>query len=82
MKQAFVNLFDFTLGIGIEINDERYNITEGSASNILEFIHNYNVDEIVLAGPNVITKKYKQDLEKADMSEYNNRKYIITTMEV
>lgn len=81
MKQAVVSLFDFSLGIGIQIGDERYNLINGNAEGILQMIHNYDVDEIILVGPKVITSKYARDLKNIDMTHYNNRKYIITTVE-
>lgn len=81
MKQAIVNLFDFTLGVGIQIEDERYNLSKASANGILQLIHNYNVDEIVLVGPKVITEKYEKDLKQVDMTQFNNKKYKIVKVE-
>lgn len=81
MKQAIVNLFEFSLGIGIQIGEERYNLVGGNAEGIIQMIHNYDVDEIVLVGPKVITSKYERDLKKVNMKNYSNKNYKITTME-
>ena len=77
MKQAVVSLFDFSLGIGIQIGDERYNLINGNAEGIIQMIYNYDVDEIVLVGPKVITAKYERDLKQIDMTHFNNKNYKI-----
>ena len=81
MKQAVVSLFDFSLGIGIQIGDERYNLINSNAEGIIQMIYNYDVDEIVLVGPKVITAKYERDLKQIDMTHFNNKNYKITIVE-
>lgn len=81
MRKAVVDLFNFSLGIRIDIDNESYNIVRGNAKSILEMIHCYNIDEIVLVGPKIITSKYEKDLKEMDMTDFNNKKYIVTTVE-
>jgi hypothetical protein len=78
---AIVNLFEFSLGITIVLEDEAYNIKNGNAESIIQMIHEYDVPWIMLVGPSVITEKYKRDIEKIDMTHYGNRKYDIVCVE-
>ena len=77
MNIAYVNLFEFSLGIGIQIGEERYNLINGNAESILQMIQNYDIDSLILVGPEAITEKYEKDLNnimKSDYSKYKNIK--------
>lgn len=81
MKRAYVNLFEFSLGVGIDIGDERYNLVNANADGILQMIRNYDVDELVLVGPKIITNKYERDLKQLTLKDYGFDKLNIICME-
>lgn len=80
-KQAIVNLFEFSHGISINMGNEAYKLYNCNAEGILQMICNYDIDEIVLVGPKVITSKYERDLKELNMLHFNNTNYKITSME-
>lgn len=79
-KVAYVNLFEFSMGIGIQIGDERYNLVNCNSEGILQMIENYDIEEVVLVGPKIITSKYEKELMELSMTQFN-KNYKIKSME-
>ena len=81
MNKAYVNLFDFQLGISIQIGNESYRLINGNPEGVLQMVKNYDVDELVLIGPNVITDRYEKAIKVDLMSKYNCENLKIIKME-
>lgn len=63
MKTLTVNCFNFTLGTTAIINGkQKVKVENINAEAIYSTARNYNIDKIVLIGPQVITEKIRQDL--------------------
>ncbi len=63
MRTLTVNCFNFTLGTtGIINGKEKVKIENITAESIYSTARNYNVNKIILIGPNSMTQKIREDL--------------------
>lgn len=79
-NQAVVNLFEFSHGITINIDNKDYKTFNCNPEGIARMLNDFDIDEVVLVGPKVITSKYERDLMDISLTNYN-KNYKITSME-